>query len=131
MTQPQTTGAFCPGSSVNFTCVGTEIISSFSWIIGRTNSTYTFQDSHTQFPIPLAIDPPLEGVTAEVASAFCNPSITNTIDVTIVLSASDVSVLNGTSLQCENAAAGAHAVSDELLVQVTNSRLSMYEFMNL
>ena len=124
MTQPQTTGGFCPGSSINFTCVGTEIISSLSWIIGRINSTYTFQDDHTQFPVPLALDPPLEGVTAEVASASPNPSITNTSDITIVLRASDVTVLNGTTLQCENAAAGVS--SGELLIQVTNSRLSMH-----
>lgn len=119
-----TTGIFCPGP-VNFTCIGTEIMSSFSWLINSsTSATYFYQDADT-FPRTLTINSLLDGVTVEVTNATINPSITSTFDMTSVLSANDVSVFNDTSLQCVNTVTGATRLNNKISIQVYNSRLGM------
>ena len=97
--QPQTSGTYCPGH-VTFTCEGSQIIPTLLWLVnGSEETSYNFRNSHT-FPQTL---PPLnvDGVIATVTNVSINPPGAGTIDITSVLSVSDVSVLNGTSLQCE------------------------------
>ena len=99
--QPQTTGTYCPGP-VTFTCVGIEITGLFLLVNGSTVASYSFRVGDT-FPLPLEVDPPLDGVMAEITSASFNQPGAVTIDIISELSVSDVSILNGASLQCETA----------------------------
>ena len=99
--EPQTSGTYCPGP-VTFTCVGTQTHMSLFWLVNSSSViTYGFRDTDT-FPFPLSVSPPLDGVMATVTDASISPPGASTIDITSVLSVSDVSVLNGASLQCEN-----------------------------
>ena len=94
--QPQTSGTYCPGP-VTFTCVGTQIGISLFWQMnGSDVAMYTYQVSH-EFPYHLIVNPPhIEGV---ISSASFNSS-TSTINITSILNVSNVTYLNGTSLQC-------------------------------
>ena len=101
ISQPQTSGTYCAGP-VTFTCVGTQIGVGLQWLVNNSIvATYNFRDTQT-FPFPLTVDPSLDGVVAAVTSASAiNLTDAREIDITSVLNASDVSVLNGASLQCE------------------------------
>ena len=103
--------------------MGVEIATSMSWLIngGTTLISYTYQDTDDS-PLSLVIsDPSLGNVTLEV-SASTNPSITSTFDVTSILIASNVSVFDGISIQCENTKS--NAASNLIMIQVSKTRLS-------
>ena len=104
--KPQTSGTYCPGP-VTFTCVVTQI-NALLWLVNSsTLTTYTHK-----FPLPRNF--PLDGVMAEIINASFNspPSF----DVTSVLNVNDVSVLNGTSLQC----ATSFSQSDSFHIEVND-----------
>ena len=67
---------------------------------GSDVAMYSFRETDT-YPYNLSINHPLNGVMAMVTTASENPPGSRTFDITSVLIASDVSVLNGASLQCE------------------------------
>ena len=92
---------FCPGH-VQFTCTGTELPVVLRWVLNDTIiATFTFQPTLT-YPFPL--DPTTSfppGVVINVTSAANN---VNSINITTILDVSDVSVLNRSSLYCEDSA---------------------------
>lgn len=91
--------------------MGTEIGTLF-WIVnGTTVATYGFRDSHT-FPYPLPITPRVDGVTAMVISASINPN--DDFDVTSVLRVGYISILNGTSLQCQESVQRSEIITIEV-----------------
>ena len=96
---PQTSGTYCPGP-VNFTCVGTDIGSSFFWNVnGTTVASYPYR-TNDLFPRRLTINLPLDGVVVEITNASQlqngNYNITSTFNVL------DISDLTGTLLQCQS-----------------------------
>lgn len=96
-------------------------MTSFSWLInGSTRSLYEFQNP-TATPSPLDINPPLVNIMATV-NVSRHQSITNTFDIISILRANDVSVLNGTSIQCESSVA--NTMSNLIFIQVSNTRFS-------
>ena len=98
--EPQTSGTYCPGP-VTFTCVGTQIGGGLFWRVnGSTVAMYRFQDT-IQYPFHLAVNPPLDSVTAVVTTVSINYN-TFQINITSQLRAGDVTVLNGAALQCES-----------------------------
>ena len=118
--QPETTGRFCPGP-VTFTCVGTEVNSSVSWLVnGSSVVTYEYQSNDT-YPLIPSVDPSLDGVIATVSSASTNPSVTNRFNVISTLSVSDVSILDKTALHCQDASGD---TSETLDIQI--GLLGMY-----
>ena len=89
----------CPGP-VNFTCVGTEITSSLFWFVnGSEVADYGYRAGQ-EFPFVLDVDPPVDGVTAIITDV--DGPTDNVFNITSILSVSNVTVLNGASLQCEN-----------------------------
>ena len=108
--------------------MGTQISPSLFWLVnGSTVATYAHRvNDNSPFPRPMTIIRPLDGVMAEVTSATTNPNVTNTIDVTSVLSVSDVLVLNGISLQCETSA-GSARFSNVLNVEVDNCLSKLFK----
>ena len=97
--------------------MGTQISSSLFWIVnGSTVATYVFRDDN-RFPRDVPVNPPLDGVTVVVNAAFTNPPRATTIDVMSELRASNVSVLNKASLQCETSV-GENIRSNTLNVEV-------------
>ena len=82
--------------------MGTQISASLFWLVnGSTVATYGFKVTDV-FPLPLSVNPPLDGATAEIISAS-NTSDDRKIDIISVLVVSDVSILNGDSLHCAEA----------------------------
>ena len=62
--------------------------------------------SRVDLPVDLDIDPPLDGVTAVVTEV---DRITNTLfNITSIFNVSDVTVLNGASLQCGDSNNASH-----------------------
>ena len=97
--QPQTSGTYCPGP-VTFTCVGIQIGPGLFWQMnGSIVASYGFRPTD-MFPLPLSVNPPLDGVMVTITNAAISPPGASTIDITSVLSVSDVSVLNKFPLQC-------------------------------
>ena len=90
---------FCPGPVV-FTCNGTGISVVLNWKLnGNTISMYTFRTSHV-FPQSLAVLSPSHQIdSVQVVSAAVQAG-SNGLDIVSTLSVTDVSILNGTSLQC-------------------------------
>ena len=91
---------------VRFTCTGTELPFVLNWVLnGSILAAYSFSSTHT-YPFPLAPEPPDSsfppGVAVNVTSAARNPNVATSIDITTILDASDVSVLNLSSLRCED-----------------------------
>ena len=95
--QPQTSGTYCPGP-VTFTCVGTQINALIWNVNGSRVATYIFQEND-EFPYALPLDFPLDGVMAIITNAINSSAA---FDITSLLNVNDVSVLNGTSLQCKS-----------------------------
>ena len=90
----------CPGRPVNFTCVGSGITSSLFWLVnGSEVAAYGYRTNH-EFPFVLDVDPPLDGETAIVTDV--DGPTDNVFNITSILSVSNVTVLNGASLQCED-----------------------------
>ena len=88
----------------------TQIGTSLFWIVNNTAiATYVLHD-HT-FPLPVSVNPPLDGVMVQVISVSANPNAVNTIDITSELTVNDVSVLNGASLQCEESRSGSNILT--------------------
>ena len=96
---PFSMGSFCK-RPVNFTCIGSEVTSSFFWILddGMAIADYAFRPS--DFPVSLSLNNPIQGVTAEVTVASLVS--TGIIDIVSTLFIEDVSVLNGRSVHCED-----------------------------
>ena len=97
--EPQTSsGVYCPGP-VTFTCVGTEIGSLFWLVNGQVLATYAYRPGD-EFRIPLTptLNSPPTGYTFEITDAF---SEMNLLNVTAVFSVEGVTVLNGSSVECE------------------------------
>ena len=93
-------GTFCQGR-VQFTCMGTELPIVLNWALnGSIIAAYTFSSLHTYpFPLdPTSSFPP--GVVVNVTDAALN--VDNTIDITTTLDVSDVSILNQSTLYCED-----------------------------
>ena len=115
-TDPFSMGSFCP-RPVNITCTGSEISTTFLWKYGSVNLVdYSYRSTHEgSFPRPLSLPVHLQGVTAEVFIA--TPSINNqaAIDIVSTLFIEDVSVLNGSSIFCED---GLGARSEEFDISV-------------
>ena len=89
----------CPGP-VNFTCVGTEVTSTLFWLVNGSQVAAYGYSSRDDLPEDLDIEPPLDGVTAVITEV---DRTTNTLfNITSIFSVSDVTVLNGSSLQCED-----------------------------
>ena len=89
---------YCPGRPVSFTCVGTEITSTLFWVVNGSEVADYGYSSRIDLPVDLYIDPQLDGVTAVVTEV---DRTTNTLfNITSIFSVSDVTVLNGASLQC-------------------------------
>ena len=100
--QPETTGSFCPGP-VTFTCVGTEVDSSVSWLVNDSSVvTYEYQSTDV-YPLNLNVESSLDGLTAIISSAATNPSVTNRFDVIFTLSVSDVAIFDEATLGCQEA----------------------------
>ena len=96
---------YCPGPVI-FTCVGTEITSSLFWIVNGSEVAAYGYSSRVDLPVDLDIDPPLDGVTAVVTEV---DRITNTLfNITSIFNVSDVTVLNGASLQCGDSNNASH-----------------------
>ena len=96
---------FCQGH-VQFTCTGTEISFVLNWVVnGSIFAAYSFASTHT-YPFPLAPLPPASsfppGVVVYVNDAALSPNVANSIDITMTLDVSDVSVLDRSSLRCED-----------------------------
>ena len=108
----QSSGSFCSGP-VLFTCQGTEIGANLFWLVnGTIVASYGFNPIDT-FPLILTfIDNPLHGVRVEVTKASRN---TSSFDITSTFNINDVSSLNGSSIQCEEAS----GAKSELLHVVT------------
>ena len=102
--------------------MGTHISTSLFRQINDTDlATYSFRSTDT-FPFPLSVVFPLNGVMAAVISASTASPDTRIFDITSVLSARDVSVLNGASLHCEDS----HNQSNILRIEVgTRSKSKM------
>ena len=94
--EPQSSGVYCPGP-VTFTCVGTEIGILFWNLNDRTLATYAYR-SGDEFPLTVPLNSPPAGVTVTITNAFSEMSLLNLTSVLIV---DDVSVLNDSSVQCE------------------------------
>ena len=62
-----------------------------------------------EFPFVLDVDPPLDGVTAIITDVD-GPTDGNLFNITSILSVSNVTVLNGTSLQCEDSQNGSNTL---------------------
>ena len=96
-------GSFCP-RPVNITCTGSELSTTFLWKNGSVEIVdYGYRAAHEGFfPLPVSLEVPLQGVTAEVTTA--TPSISNptAIDIVSTLFVANVSVLNGYSISCED-----------------------------
>ena len=83
---------------------------------------FSFQPTHT-YPFPL--DPTTSfppGVVINVTSAAQSPNNDNSINITTILDVSDVSVLNRSSLYCEDSANIAR--SDEINIEVGRGECS-------
>ena len=79
--------------------MGTQIGASLFWEVnGSTLATYGFRDTDI-FPLSLGITIPLDGAIVTVTK-FNASAPGSTFEITSVLSASDVYILNGVSLQC-------------------------------
>ena len=89
----------CPGP-VNFTCVGTEITPTLFWFVNGSQVAVYGHSSRVDLPVDLHINSPLDGVTAVVTEV--DPTTNNLFNITSIfsVSVSDVTVLNGSSLQC-------------------------------
>ena len=101
----------CPGP-VFFKCVGTEVTSTLFWFVnGSRVATYGY-NSRDVLPVDLHIYPLLEGVTAVITEV---DRITNNLfNITSIFSVSDVTVLNGASLQCGDANLASHPLNISL-----------------
>ena len=105
ISEPSSSEPFCQGR-VQFTCTGTKISFVLNWVVnGSVFATYSFASTHT-YPFPLNPVPPTStfppGVVVNVTEAALSPNITNSIDITTILVVSDVSVLDRSSLHCED-----------------------------
>ena len=87
----------CPGP-VNFTCVGTEVTPTLFWFVNGSQVAVYGYSSRDDFPEDLVFISPLDGVTAVVTEV--DPTTNNVFKITSILSVSNVTVLNRTSLQC-------------------------------
>ena len=91
---------------VQFTCTGTELPYVLHWVLnGSIFATYPFLSTHL-YPFPLDPEPPASsfpaGVVVNVTDAAPNRDVPTSIDITTILDASNVSVLNRSSLYCED-----------------------------
>ena len=91
---------------VQFTCTGTELPFVLHWVLnGSIFAIYSFS-SNDMYPLPFNRVPPASsfppGVVVNVTSAVMNRNVPAAIDITTILDASDVSVLNQSSLRCED-----------------------------
>ena len=98
-------GPFCQGR-VQFTCRGTEVPIVLNWFVNDSIfATYSFANIDT-YPRPFDPEPPASsfppGVVVNVTSAAMNPNVPASIDITTILDVSDVSVLNQSSLFCQD-----------------------------
>ena len=89
-----------------FTCIGTEVPAVLRWVVnGSIFATYSFASDDT-YPRPFNPVPPASsfppGVVVNVTSAAINPNLPTSIDITTILDVSDVSVLDRSSLYCED-----------------------------
>ena len=97
--RPQSSGVYCPGP-VTFTCVGTEIGTLF-WVVNdRTLAAYAYR-SDDEFPMTLPLISTPAGAIVQITDAS---SEMNLLNVTSTFTVDDVTVLNGSSVQCEEAA---------------------------
>ena len=111
-TEPFSMGAFCP-RPVNITCTGSELSVIFLWKNGSVDLVeygYRLSDE-SDFPLPVILEIPLQGVTAEVTTARLSLSNPTAIDIVSKLFVMNVAVLNGYSISCED---GLGARSGEL-----------------
>ena len=107
----QQLGPYCP---VNFTCVGSGITSSLFWLVnGSEVAAYGYRTNH-EFPFVLDVDPPLDGETAIVTDV--DGPTDNVFNITSILSVSNVTVLNGASLQCEDSQDASNTLMISLLL---------------
>ena len=91
---------------VLFTCIGTELPFILHWVVnGSIFAVYAFSSTHT-YPFPLDPVPSASsfppGVVVNVNDATLSPNVANAIDITTILDVSDVSVLDRSSLRCED-----------------------------
>ena len=98
----------CPGP-VNFTCVGTEVTPSLFWLVnGSLVAVYAYS-SRDDLPVDLVFISPLDGVTAVVTEV--DPTTNTLFNITSIFSVSDVTVLNGSSLQCGDSNNASHPLN--------------------
>ena len=92
---------------VQFTCTGTELPYVLHWVLNDSIfAIYPFSSTHL-YPFPLDPVPPASssfppGVVVNVTSAALNPNVPTSIDISTILDISDVSVLDRSSLYCED-----------------------------
>ena len=98
----------CPGP-VNFTCVGTEVTSTLFWLVNGSRVAVYGHSSRDDLPEDLVFFSPLDGVTARITEA--DPTTNNLFNITSIFSVSDVTVLNGSSLQCGDSNNASHPLN--------------------
>lgn len=116
-------GSFCPSGQVNFTCETIESGGVLNWVVNdAVHSTFSFRPEVVDYPTPLTVITPLDGVVASVINATSTAynATTNIYNITSMLSVSNVSVLNGSSLDCEALAPGVRSRSNVLNIEVND-----------
>ena len=106
---------YCPGRPVSFTCVGTEITSSLFWLVNGSEVADYGHKAGQEYPFVLDIDSPLDEVTAVITDVD-GPTNNNLYNITSIFSVSDVTVLDGTSLQCEDSQDASYPLIISLLM---------------
>lgn len=97
---PVSSGLFCEGP-VTFTCVGTEISPNQFWVVnGESISSFPYEPIDFPFQITFNSQVQLSGVMSEVTHAVVTSDIR--INITVTLTASNISVLDGVIFQCED-----------------------------
>ena len=118
-TEPISMGSFCQLRPVNITCTGSELSTTFLWKNGTVDLVeYNYRLVHEgSFPRPISLEDSLQGVTAQVTTAAPSLSNPTAIDIVSTLFISNVSVLDGYSISCEDGA-GVGTRSRELNITV-------------
>ena len=92
---------FCPGPA-QFTCRGIRTGIILDWTLnGVRISTYTFS-RRNEFPQNLTLINTSLDINIQLVNASTNSQDPNSINSISTLSVSDVSILNGSSLQCQD-----------------------------
>ena len=94
---PSSSEPYCPGP-VLFTCSATDIAPTHCWKLNDTSiGEYSFSFTY-QYPLDLTVTSPLID-SIKVISATLDG---NSLDIISTLRVSDVSVLNGSAIHCED-----------------------------